>query len=141
MSKFSEDYLHYLLAQASAAASASFHAELAAEGIPIGEWRVLASLHPDLCLSVGELSKECLIQPSTLSRTLDRLENSELLKRSYTSEDRRQVRVELSEQGTKLANRLVKQARSQEKSLLASYSDEESNRLKETLRELIARAS
>jgi len=68
MSKFSEDYLHYLLAQASAAASASFHAELAAEGIPIGEWRVLASLHPDLCLSVGELSKECLSRTASSNR-------------------------------------------------------------------------
>ena len=140
MSEFSEDYLLYLLAQASAAASATFHAELAKQGVPAGEWRVLASLHPDLCLSVGELAKECLIQPSTLSRTLDRLENNGTLVRSYTKTDRRQVRVELTEEGKALASSLVSQARRQESQLLKSYSDEEFTRLKDTLRELIARA-
>ena len=141
MSEFSEDYLLYLLAQASATASAKFHAELATQGVPAGEWRVLASLHPDLCLTVGELAKECLIQPSTLSRTLDRLENNGTLKRSYTKADRRQVRVELTEEGKALAVKLVSQARQQESQILKSYNDEEVTRLKETLRELIARAS
>lgn len=139
MSHFSEDYLHYLLAQASNAVSASFHAALAQQGIAVGDWRVLASLHPDLRLSVGELAEQCLIPASTLSRTLDRLERDELLARHHDARDRRQVRVQLSPRGQALADQLVHQARAQEQQILASYDAGEIQRLKDTLRELCER--
>jgi len=141
MSEFSQDYLLYLLAQASNAASSQFHAELASQGVAVGEWRVLASLHPDLNLSVGELSKQCLIQPSTLSRTLDRLERDGLLERNYTREDRRQVKVRLTVDGNKLADSLVAQARVNEERVLNNYNDDEIKHLKETLQKLIMRSA
>ncbi|MGB0865383.1 MAG: MarR family winged helix-turn-helix transcriptional regulator [Granulosicoccaceae bacterium] len=141
MSEFSQDYLHYLLAQTSAAVSETFHAKLASQRIPAGEWRVLASLHPDLELSVGELAKECLIKPSTLSRTLDRLESNKLLAREHTHLDRRQVRVGLTTKGRVLACKLIEQAREQEQLFLKNYSAEDIARLKTLLRELTARAT
>lgn len=141
MSDFSQNYLLYLLAQASHAASSQFHEQLAKQGVAVGQWRVLASLHPELNLSVGELSKQCLIPPSTLSRTLDRLERDGLLARNLTRTDRRQVNVRLTTEGKALADTLVAQARENELKILASYSDDEITRLKDTLQELISRST
>lgn len=140
MSEFSQDYLLYLLAQASHASSAQFHAQLAKQGILVGEWRVLASLHPNLSLTAGELAKECLAQPSTLSRTLDRLTSGGMLVREYSAIDRRQVRVCLTGKGKRLAQSLVEQAREHESQFLAAYSEVEIQDLKCKLGELINRA-
>jgi hypothetical protein len=43
--RFVDDYLLYLLARASHAASAGFHARLKARGVAVSVWRVVATLH------------------------------------------------------------------------------------------------
>mgnify|MGYP001120958451 CR=1 FL=1 len=137
---FTDDYLLYLLAQASAAASHQFHAELAARNIAVSTWRILASLYPDRALSIGELASECIFVQPTLTRMVDRLEASGEVMRSSGGDDRRRVQVRLTASGQALAAQLVAEAKAHERRICGSYSSREIEILKDTLKNLRQRA-
>ena len=136
---FTEDYLLFLLAQASAAASAAFHAELARQGISVSTWRILASLYPDQRLKVGVLARKCLLKQPTLTRALDRLTVAGLVRRAHATDDRRGVLVSLTERGRDLATPLVARAHAHERAIMEPYSEAAAAELKQRLRQLIAR--
>ncbi len=136
---FTEDYLLFLLAQASAAASAAFHAELARQGISVSTWRILASLYPDQQLKVGVLARKCLLKQPTLTRALDRLALDGLVRRTHATDDRRGVLVSLTERGRERAAPLVARAHAHERAILRPYSEPAAAELKRRLRQLIDR--
>ena len=137
---FTDDYLLYLLAQTSAAASEAFHTELEAEGVPITTWRILGSLYPDACLNVGTLARKCLMKQPTLTRTLDRLVDQGIVERRHADGDRRGVLVALTQAGQALARDKITKAKAHEARILGDYSDEDVADLKRRLRQLLVRA-
>ena len=134
---FTDNYLLYLLAQASAAASEAFHAELTTQGVPVSTWRILASLYPDARLNVGTLARRCLLKQPTLTRTLDRLAADGIIRRLHAKDDRRAVLVELTGDGQRLAAEKVQLAQQHETRVLAGYSEAEVADLKSKLRALL----
>lgn len=132
--RFADDYLLYLMARASAALSAEFHGWLAARGVAVADWRILASLHPDAALTVGELAAACLARQPTMTRMLDRLEAKGLVERLPDGEDRRRTRIRLTAAGGAAAAPLVAEARAHEARRLPP---EEIAALKALLRPLI----
>ena len=136
MGRFTDDYLLYLAAQASAALSAEFHGWLAAQGVPVSTWRILASLYPDAALTIGELSEACLAKQPTMTRIVDRLAAQGLVRRSDDAADRRRVSVSLTPEGLALAEGLVAEARAHEARAL---SPAKAAALKRTLREILRR--
>jgi DNA-binding MarR family transcriptional regulator len=137
---FTDDYLLYLMAHASAAVSDSFHAELAAEGISVTTWRIMGSLYPDQRLNVGALARKCLMKQPTLTRTLDRLVDQGIVARRHEEGDRRGVLVALTDRGRTLAADKIAKARQHESRLLDSYSEVEIRDLKRLLRDFLTRA-
>jgi len=89
--RFTDDYLLYLLAQASAEASAQFHAELAKIGIPVLNWRIFATLYPSTSFTIGDLARDCLSKQTTVTRAVDRLEYSGEVERYRRAGDRRET--------------------------------------------------
>lgn len=140
MEKFTDDYLLYLLAQASAAVSASFHDRLEQRGVAVSTWRILASLHPDAALTISELAQSCMTKQPTMTRMVDRLVSEDLVTRTTGDGDRRRVLVKLTPKGRVRAAALVAEAQRNEDTALASYSKAERAALKSTLRDLRARA-
>ena len=134
---FTDDYLLYLLAQASAGVSSEFHETLAKDNLSVSTWRILASLYPRKKLNVGRLASDCLLKQPTLTRALDRLVKSDLVKRNHSSDDRRGVIVQLTEKGFKLTKRKVFEAQLHERKILQNYTDLERKDLKDALRLLI----
>jgi DNA-binding MarR family transcriptional regulator len=119
--RFVEDYLLALLAQASHAASAIFHARLKARGVAVAAWRVLATLHgAGQGATVGQLGRSCLMQQPTISKLLDRMQADGLVARAR---DGRQTRITLTEAGAALADSLVAEAQAHEAALLARHAD------------------
>lgn len=133
---FTDDYLLYLLAQASAEASAQFHGELKKLQIPVLNWRIMASLHPANALTIGKLAGHALANQTTLTRAVDRMERNGLVKRSPSRSDRRQVVVSLTEDGRTLSDRLTELAKHHEASILAKCSTAEIDNLKKALKVL-----
>jgi DNA-binding MarR family transcriptional regulator len=133
---FLDSYLLYLLARASAAASGQFHGELAALGVPVLTWRVLAVLS-DGPASVGELARAVLEKQTTLSKALDRLERDGLVVRVKSRQDRRRVAVELRPKGRDLVDRLLPMARTHQADLLRSMPPDRQQALVAALREVL----
>lgn len=135
---FVEDYLLYLLARASAGASAQFHAIVKAKGLSVLEWRVLGQLASGPA-TVGLLAERALSQQPTLTKVLDRMAEDGLVVRLGDTTDRRRVLLRLTEKGQRLAAELVPLARQHEARVLAGYSQREAAALKRALKTLIAR--
>jgi DNA-binding MarR family transcriptional regulator len=134
---FIDDYLAYLLAQASHLISHEFHAVARQAGIPVLHWRVLAALVDGRALSVGDVAGIILTPQSTLTRVADRMSEQGLIERRADAADRRITRLQITPEGLRLAQRLVAQARAHEDSVLAPLGRAEANALKEMLRLLI----
>ena len=134
---FVEDYLLYLLAAASEAASAEFHAKVRKAGLRVPEWRVLAGLYDQDGRMVTELAKISLIEQSRLTHIIVQMEKRQLVRRGSDLEDGRRVRIYLTEKGLELANQLVEQAREHEKNLLKALEEGDGARLKPALRALL----
>ncbi len=139
MKRFTDDYLLYLLAQASGKASAAFHAELATEGVSVSTWRILATLYPDAPASIGQLAESCLAKQPTMTRQVDRLITAGLVVRQQRVDDRRKVEVRLAPAGRKLADRLTAMARMHEARALVGYTKSEISQLKTALIGLLTR--
>ncbi|MEO0680788.1 MAG: MarR family winged helix-turn-helix transcriptional regulator [Pseudomonadota bacterium] len=135
---FHEDYTLYLLAKASELASAEFHAELAAEGVSVGEWRVLAVLWTGEA-SVGALAEAGLMKQPTMTKLLDRMAAAGWVRRLGRGGDRRRVRLGLTEAGRAQAAVLIPKARAHEARLLGALPAGEAEALRAALRGLIAR--
>ncbi len=133
--RFLNDYLLYLLARASHAASAEFHARLKARGVKVPVWRVVATLHGvPRGEMVGTLAAACLMPQPTMTRLLDRMESQGLIRRQREG---RHMRILLTEAGQALAETLIPEARRHEAELLARHGDA-APVLKAVLRDLIA---
>ena len=137
--RFVDDYLLYLLARASHVVSAQFHAFLAERDVPVPVWRVLASLTGAGPLTVGELARVVLLKQSTLTKVVDRLVASDLVRRTGVPEDRRQVLIGITETGDRLVQDLLVQAKAHEASILAELTPAETAGLKHALFRLIER--
>ncbi len=79
---------------------------LAEHGLTWAEWKVLGSLwhaHHDVphCSSPGELAAELELSSGAMTSRLDKLERAGLVRRRPDPEDRRGVKVELTEAGSR----------------------------------------
>ncbi|MEZ5646899.1 MAG: MarR family winged helix-turn-helix transcriptional regulator [Burkholderiaceae bacterium] len=134
---FVDDYLAYLLARASHRVSAGFHAEVAAAGLSVLEWRVLACLAGGQSRSVGELCDIVLAQQPTLTKLLGRMEQQGLVRRRTGTRDRRRTAVTLTAQGQRMATPLLLRARAHEARVLADMGAAHGMQLKHLLRQLV----
>jgi len=138
---FLDDYLAYLLTQASQAVSYEFQSCLSATGVTVIEWRVLSTLldHPQI--AAGELLDRVICKQSTLSKAIDRMESKGWITRSLDSRDRRKIQVTIDPAGLKIARELLVKAQELEQAELQGFSKKEIAMLKKMLRELIAHCS
>lgn len=136
---FVSDYLLYLLAAASHAASAQFHSHVRDNGLRIAEWRVLACLAERDGQMITRLAQFALYEQSRLTRIIEKMEEKGLVSRRADARDGRRVRVYLTDEGRAVTNRLVATARTHEAQLLSAGADAGSGQdLKAALKALIA---
>lgn len=140
-----DDYLPYLVNRVGSIIAEQFGGEvLAAHGLTIAMWRVLAALAAHRSPSNGNLSNGSLrqidladftsIETSTLSRLVSRLVRAGLVTRGRSASSDREVAVKLSPNGATLVARLIPVARRYEAEAIAGLSREELLVLKRCLR-------
>ncbi len=135
--RFLEDYLLFLLAAASASASAGFHQIIRENGLRVPEWRVLACLHDKDGQMITRLAALALMEQSAMTRVIERMEERNLVERRGDTRDRRRVRVFLAAEGRRLVGTLIADARAHEARILALLPPAEHQRLKKSLAQLI----
>lgn len=108
-------------------------------GISRGEFDVLATLRRagDPALSPGRLSDELMITTGGCTGRLDRLERAGLLERSPDPDDRRGVRVTLTDEGREVVDRAVEAGLEVQRSALAVLSPDQVDRLDALLHPLL----
>jgi len=134
---FVDDYLAYLLARASALVSDEFHREVAAAGLGVSEWRVLATLSDGQARTINQLADIVLAKQPTVTKVIDRLEATGDVVRGESPTDRRQSLVSLTDAGRERVAPLLISAREHETGVLARFGADQSSQLKDTLRRLI----
>lgn len=137
--RFTDDYLLYLLARASALVSGQFHDRLRPLGLDVAEWRILATLSGEDGMTIGEMAEFVLFRQPTLSKIIDRMEADALVERRKGDTDRRKIRVYITPSGRERVTGALAEAKTHEAEILAGYTDEEERLLKGVLRTLIGR--
>jgi DNA-binding MarR family transcriptional regulator len=72
---------------------------LAPYGLTAAQYAVWSILAAGRAESAAEICKEISYDPGSMTRMLDRLEGKNFLRRIYSREDRRKLKLELTEQG------------------------------------------
>ncbi|WP_339757021.1 MarR family transcriptional regulator [uncultured Hoeflea sp.] len=134
---FVPNYLLYLLAAASEAASDRFHSYVRSKGVRVPEWRVLACLTDTDGSMVTELARYAMIEQSRLTKIIIQMDNRGLVTRRSDPKDGRRVRIFLTAEGRALAEELVADAKVNEQELLRSFQGDQGATIKDTLRALI----
>lgn len=87
--------------------------------------RILFVLWENDDIPIRELSEKTGLAKTTLTGMLDRLESQELAVRTYSAEDRRTVRIRLTQKARKLRKKYDKVSEQMNKIFYRGFSDEE----------------
>lgn len=137
VTRFVDNYLAALLAQASHLISSEFHEVVRAHGLSVSEWRVLASLAGGEPISIGQLAQVAVLKQPTVTRMLDRMEARQQVERLAHDADRRVTLVRITGVGSKTVSRLIALAREHEARVLEPFGLPRAEDLKATLRRII----
>lgn len=108
---------------------------LSAAGASVPQWVVLKSVGDEPELSQRELAGRVLVTGSTLTHHLDRLERDGLIERARDADDRRVIRISLTEAGKHRRTELEAIVAAHEARLAGLLGDRDAA----TLRRLLAR--
>lgn len=115
--------------------------ETAAEfGLTVGDWELLSSLRrqgPPYRLSPTQLSKDLMLSSGAMTARLDKLENQGLILRHRDPDDRRGIKVELTDKGRDLWGEAVDVQAAKEKLFADSLTDEEKAQANDLLRKML----
>jgi DNA-binding MarR family transcriptional regulator len=108
-------------------------------GLNYGEWRVLCNLHssPDRTRTPGELSAKLELSSGAMTNRIDRLEADGLVERKRDPDDRRGVRVELTDAGNEAWVVSTNTQAIKERLIAAALSKSEQHQLNALLRKLM----
>jgi DNA-binding MarR family transcriptional regulator len=101
-----EESVGYLMRRILNMVSLEVERELEPSGLTNAQWVPLLKLHMGSASTVAELARECALDAGGMTRLLDRLETKGLLRRVRSSEDRRVVNLELTDEGRVAAKRI-----------------------------------
>ena len=101
-----ERHVFFWLTQAIDARDRRLTAELKRFGLRVPEWRALAAMYARRKCSMSTLSELSSIDRTTLTRTMDRMEDAGWIARVADAEDARVTRLALTPAGERLFERL-----------------------------------
>ena len=108
-------------------------------GISYGEWRLLCNLHSshDRTSTPGELSAKLELSSGAMTNRIDRLEQDGLVERHRDPDDRRGVRVALTDSGAETWVQSTNTQAIKEKLVAGALSKPEQHQLNALLRKLM----
>ena len=114
--------------------------ELEPSGLTNAQWVPLLKLYMGSASTVAELARECQLDAGGMTRLLDRLEGKGLVRRNRSSEDRRVVNLELTDEGREAAREIPAVLCGVQNAHLRGFTLEEWQLLKGLLRRILDNA-
>lgn len=134
-----EDHLGYWLRCLSNLVSQSFANRLEKHGVSVPQWVVLRCLYDAENTSLNELAASVGVDNGALSRMVERLLQKELVVREADPDNRRTVRLRLSDAGQRLVPVLAREADENDATFFGVIGDEERRQILETVRTLLTK--
>lgn len=131
------DQLSYLIANVNKQLEDELQQRLRPAGVPVEQLRVLKALQGSEGRTMGELAALALVEPTTLTKIIDRMVTDGHVVRTPDTEDRRRVRIMPTATGRALLRRLDRIAASQEVRIARSVPSDKLDELRSLLRGLI----
>ncbi len=100
--------INYLFVQVAKAHRARTHELLSKLGLHVGQEMILVALTKQDDLTLSELAAMLEVQPPTITKMVQRLENSEIVKRKTCSHDSRSSSICLTSKGKNLQTNIEK---------------------------------
>ena len=135
-----EESVGYLLGRVKAQLAKSVDEALVPQGITHAQGGILLMLASGRFDTCSQLAREMYIDAASMTRMVDRLEKRGLIDRLQSGEDRRVLRLQLTDAGCALADQLPAIYVTAREKNLAGLSDEELGFLKSLLRRIMANA-
>jgi DNA-binding MarR family transcriptional regulator len=109
-------------------------------GLTNAQWLPLYKLHLGSASTVAELARECQLDTGGMTRLLDRLEAKGLVRRERSSEDRRVVNLELTDEGHEAARVVPTVLCGVQNAALRGFTPEEWQQLRDLLARMLRNA-
>src|ERR1700751_2798217 len=126
------------LTRASRAVTQAFERAMAQAGGSVSTWQVLLLVRSANWDTQSEMAEQLGITAATLTHHLNALERKGLVRRWREDDNRRVQRVELTDEGVELFNRLREVAVAHDRMLRSRLTDDEVEQLGELLKKLEA---
>jgi DNA-binding MarR family transcriptional regulator len=101
-----DEHVFFWLTQVMGARDRRLNVELKGFGLRVPEWRALAALYSRRKCTMSELAELASIDRTTLTRTIDRMQDAGWLSRAADGEDMRITRLALTASGERLFARV-----------------------------------
>lgn len=101
-----EDTVGYRMRRITLALAAQVEHALEPCGLTNAQWVPLFKLRYNGVTTAAELARECLLDAGSMTRTLDRLEAKGFVRRLRSQQDRRVVKLELTDEGRQTAEQI-----------------------------------
>ncbi|EAQ02299.1 transcriptional regulatory protein [Pseudooceanicola batsensis HTCC2597] len=134
--KHFEQHLSYALAAAHRTVSNSLSERLKKHGMKIEAWRVMECLDAGDRLTMGQLAEQALVNPSTLSKLVDRMVLDGLVHRKVAEGDHRQVNLLLTSLGRARMIRIRQEVDEQDQTLTSLLDADSLRQLRDVLSKL-----
>jgi len=131
-----DDCIIFLLAKAYQKAHGNFKKRLAPYGLTPIQYLILEALWEEEGVSAGDIGKKLVLDSATLSGVLDRLADREWILKEKDLEDKRVLRIYLSDRAKEFREVLVQEREQANDEILHDLTVEEKVLLKRLLRVL-----
>lgn len=133
-----EQSVGYLVKQAHASLQRTVDAEMTALDLTAMQWGPLMLLAMGRGETAAELARSGCSDTGAMTRMLDRLESKGLIRRVRSAQDRRVIKLELTEEGMRVIEQIPARLHHAADLHTRDFSDQELQQLKSLLRRMIA---
>lgn len=126
--------INFLLTRAHQTVFQYVKANLTELGVTPVQYGILKCLWTEDYQTPKQIGEILSLDSSTITGILDRMESKELVKRVANQDDRRTLKIMLTQRGSELQEPVEKIIEEVNKHFLGIFGDEEQNHLKESLR-------
>lgn len=137
---FAEDSIGYLMRKAVTRVTQAVDREMVPNGLTNAQWVPLIKLYVGEADTAAALARECELDAGAMTRLLDRVEAKGLCSRQRSSQDRRVVKLLLTEEGRAAALKIPEVLARIQNACLAGFTHEEWQTLKGYLRRILDNA-
>lgn len=131
--------IFFQLAKASQAGARHWNESVARFGVTAVQGMVLAFLAEEDDVTSGTLGSRAQLDSATLTGIIDRLARAELVERRDSPDDRRAVRIRLTEKGRTVSRAIRDLIVPENRSFLSNLTDEEEMIFRTLLRKVLSR--